>query len=98
MNCACSNETMFTELWVAEEPPSCRTEKMTEIDQESLQQAIEIVKDAKKVAVFSGAGISVASGIPDFRCVLSFLFLFSRFSDLGSKDQKEGSGKSTTQL
>jgi NAD-dependent deacetylase len=34
---------------------------------ESISQAAQIIKDAKHLVVFSGAGISVESGIPPFR-------------------------------
>ena len=37
------------------------------MDEDLLQKTVEIVKRAKKVVAFTGAGISVESGIPDFR-------------------------------
>jgi NAD-dependent deacetylase len=37
------------------------------MDKDKLQRAIEIIKDSNNIVVFSGAGISTESGIPDFR-------------------------------
>jgi len=34
---------------------------------EKIDEAVKVLKDAKKVTVLTGAGISVESGIPDFR-------------------------------
>ena len=38
-----------------------------EMDEDLLQKTVEIVRRAKRVVAFTGAGISVESGIPDFR-------------------------------
>ncbi len=35
--------------------------------QKEIEKALEIIKEAKKGVVFTGAGLSTASGIPDFR-------------------------------
>lgn len=49
--------------------PSCEAlieaEKMTE--EETIQKLKEAIKEANDICVFSGAGISCPSGIPDFR-------------------------------
>jgi len=37
------------------------------MNEDLLQNTVEILKRAKKVVAFTGAGISVESGIPDFR-------------------------------
>ena len=34
---------------------------------EEIQQLAQLIEDAKRVVVFTGAGISTESGIPDFR-------------------------------
>ena len=40
---------------------------MTDSFDESIQRAAELIKASKKAVVFTGAGISTPSGIPDFR-------------------------------
>ena len=42
-------------------------EEVENIDSEELATVIEWLKDADNVVVFTGAGISTDSGIPDFR-------------------------------
>ncbi len=37
------------------------------MEQEKIDQLYEIIKDASSIVVFTGAGISTGSGIPDFR-------------------------------
>lgn len=37
------------------------------MDQNKLDELMEIIKKSNKIVFFSGAGVSVASGIPDFR-------------------------------
>ncbi|MBD3215750.1 MAG: NAD-dependent protein deacylase [Candidatus Lokiarchaeota archaeon] len=37
------------------------------MDENKLQRAVEIIKNSNHIVVFSGAGISTESGIPDFR-------------------------------
>ena len=37
------------------------------MDEELIQQARELVKNSKRISALTGAGISVESGIPDFR-------------------------------
>lgn len=48
---------------------------MIDVDiQEKVEQAVELVKNAENIVAFTGAGISTASGIPDFRSPSSGLW------------------------
>ena len=52
---------------ISDEKNLLKTKLRADIAEENFKKAAEIIKNAKHVCAFTGAGISVESGIPTFR-------------------------------
>ena len=67
------------------------------IDQFRLEVCKKRIKEAKKIVFFGGAGVSTASGIPDFRSPQG-LYNIKSFSPLGDESSSINKNSSPVNL